>query len=186
MQESDARAGGRHPYQGIYANSVVQRQRRGGQDEPGGGHRAPAARLGPATLVMSVDPAHSLADSFDLGGDLFHGRTGDPYRITDNLDIQEVNIQVEIRRHWQEIAGLHHRRAADHRAQRRRGGRARHPARHGRAERHDVRQPVPPRGPLRRDGARLRADRREPALRQHADHARLVHEAHLSLSARLS
>jgi len=62
------------------------------------------SKLGRRTLVMSVDPAHSLADSFDLGGDLFHGRTGDPYRINDSLDIQEVNIQVEIRRHWQEIA----------------------------------------------------------------------------------
>jgi len=60
--------------------------------------------LGRRTLVMSVDPAHSLADSFDLGGDLFHGRTGDPYAINEFLDIQEVNIQVEIRRHWQEIA----------------------------------------------------------------------------------
>ena len=62
------------------------------------------SRLGRRTLVMSVDPAHSLADSFNLGGDLFHGRTGDPYPINERLDIQEVNIQVEIRRHWQEIA----------------------------------------------------------------------------------
>jgi arsenite-transporting ATPase len=63
------------------------------------------AQLGKRTLVMSVDPAHSLADSFDLGGDLFHGRTGDPYAIAPNLDIQEVNIQQEIKRHWQEISG---------------------------------------------------------------------------------
>lgn len=54
---------------------------------------------------MSVDPAHSLADAFDFGGDLFDSRTGDPYTITANLDIQEVNIQREIRRHWQEISG---------------------------------------------------------------------------------
>ena len=33
------------------------------------------SRLGYNTLVMSVDPAHSLGDSFDLGGDLFHTRT---------------------------------------------------------------------------------------------------------------
>src|SRR5262249_11538234 len=63
------------------------------------------AQLGLRTLVMSVDPAHSLGDAFDLGGDLFHNRTSDPYSITPNLDIQEVNIQVEIRRHWQEISG---------------------------------------------------------------------------------
>lgn len=53
---------------------------------------------------MSVDPAHSLADAFDFGGDLFDSRTGDPYSVAPNLDIQEVNIQREIRRHWQEIA----------------------------------------------------------------------------------
>jgi arsenite-transporting ATPase len=61
------------------------------------------SELGYRTLVMSVDPAHSLADSFDLGGDLFHGRTADPHRIDQNLDIQEVNIQTEIKRHWHEI-----------------------------------------------------------------------------------
>src|SRR6478752_874045 len=63
------------------------------------------AELGKRTLVMSVDPAHSLADAFDLGGDLFDDRTGDPYALAPNLDIQELNIQREIRRHWQEIAG---------------------------------------------------------------------------------
>jgi arsenite-transporting ATPase len=62
------------------------------------------AELGKRTLVMSVDPAHSLADAFDIGGDLFDARTGDPYRMAPNLEIQEVNIQREIRRHWQEIA----------------------------------------------------------------------------------
>ena len=62
------------------------------------------AQLGKRTLVMSVDPAHSLGDAFDLGGDLFHGRTSDPYAINDKLDIQEVNIQQEIRRHWKEIS----------------------------------------------------------------------------------
>jgi len=62
------------------------------------------ARLGYRTLVMSVDPAHSLADSFDLETGLFHERTGDPYRINDKLDIHEVNIQKEIKRHWREIS----------------------------------------------------------------------------------
>ena len=36
------------------------------------------SRLGYRTLVMSVDPAHSLADAFDLETSLFHGKTGDP------------------------------------------------------------------------------------------------------------
>ena len=62
------------------------------------------ARQNRRTLVMSVDPAHSLSDSFDLGAELFTGQTADPYRIAGNLFIQEVNIQKEIRRHWREIA----------------------------------------------------------------------------------
>ncbi len=62
------------------------------------------ARLGYSTLVMSVDPAHSLADSFDLTTGLFHGQTSDPYRVRDRLEIQEVNIQREIKRHWMEIS----------------------------------------------------------------------------------
>jgi len=62
------------------------------------------ARLGYRTLVMSVDPAHSLADSFDLETSLFHTKTGDPYPINDKLAIHEVNIQKEIKRHWREIS----------------------------------------------------------------------------------
>jgi arsenite/tail-anchored protein-transporting ATPase len=62
------------------------------------------AQLGYSTLVMSVDPAHSLADSFDLTTELFHGQTSDPYQVRERLDIQEVNIQKEIRRHWREIS----------------------------------------------------------------------------------
>ncbi|MEP6538661.1 MAG: ArsA family ATPase [Bryobacteraceae bacterium] len=62
------------------------------------------AELGKRTLVMSVDAAHSLADSFEIGEGLFHGQTADPFRISGNLDIQEVNIQREIKRHWTEIS----------------------------------------------------------------------------------
>jgi arsenite-transporting ATPase len=62
------------------------------------------ARLGRRTLVMSVDPAHSVADAFDLGIDLFSQATSEPYRVSDRLDVQEVNIQVEIKRHWHEIS----------------------------------------------------------------------------------
>lgn len=63
------------------------------------------AQLGYRTLVMSVDPAHSLADSFDLKSGLFDASTADPREIAPNLAIHEVNIQQEIKRHWQEIAG---------------------------------------------------------------------------------
>ena len=62
------------------------------------------AQLGYRTLVMSIDPAHSLGDSFDLETALFHGRTADPLAITPRLDIQELNIQREIKRHWREIS----------------------------------------------------------------------------------
>src|SRR5512138_1196707 len=61
------------------------------------------AALGYRTLVMSVDPAHSLADSFDLESGLFDSKTADPCRISDRLWIHEVNIQQEIKRNWQQI-----------------------------------------------------------------------------------
>jgi len=63
------------------------------------------AELGHRTLVMSVDPAHSVADVFDLDATLFATQTTDPYRVEDRLDIQEVNIQAELTRHWREISG---------------------------------------------------------------------------------
>jgi arsenite/tail-anchored protein-transporting ATPase len=62
------------------------------------------AALNYRTLVMSIDPAHSLGDSFDLDTDLFHQQTSDPLAITDKLSILELNIQKEIKRHWQEIS----------------------------------------------------------------------------------
>ena len=62
------------------------------------------AELNHRTLVMSIDPAHSLADAFDLCTDLFHVQTSDPLPINDRLSIQELNIQKEIKRHWQEIS----------------------------------------------------------------------------------
>jgi arsenite-transporting ATPase len=62
------------------------------------------ARRGYRTLVMSVDPAHSLSDAFDLETTLFQRSTSDPYTINNLLSIQEVNIQHEIRKHWHEIS----------------------------------------------------------------------------------
>src|SRR5262244_125796 len=62
------------------------------------------SKLGYRTLVMSVDPAHSLADAFDLDIGLFDAKTSDPLAIGDNLFIHEVNIQQEIKRHWREIS----------------------------------------------------------------------------------
>jgi arsenite-transporting ATPase len=54
--------------------------------------------------VLSIDPAHSLADAFDLDTELFHAQTSDPLPINDRLSVQELNIQKEIKRHWQEIS----------------------------------------------------------------------------------
>src|SRR6516225_4909904 len=62
------------------------------------------AQLGYRTLVMSIDPAHSLADSLDLETDLFHSQTSDPLAINARLSILELNIQKEVKRHWQEIS----------------------------------------------------------------------------------
>jgi arsenite/tail-anchored protein-transporting ATPase len=62
------------------------------------------AELKYRTLVMSIDPAHSLADSFDLENELFHVHTSDPLPISEHLSIFELNIQKEIKRHWQEIS----------------------------------------------------------------------------------
>ncbi|HXJ16683.1 MAG TPA: TRC40/GET3/ArsA family transport-energizing ATPase [Candidatus Polarisedimenticolia bacterium] len=62
------------------------------------------AELNHRTLVMSIDPAHSLADSFDLDLHLFDAPTSDPFPIDDRLSILELNIQKEIKRHWQEIS----------------------------------------------------------------------------------
>jgi arsenite/tail-anchored protein-transporting ATPase len=62
------------------------------------------AQLGHQTLIMSIDPAHSLADCFDLDNDLFLVQTSDPFPISDRLSILELNIQKEIKRHWQEIS----------------------------------------------------------------------------------
>jgi arsenite-transporting ATPase len=62
------------------------------------------AEAGKRTLAMSVDPAHSLADSFDLGGALFHSATSEPVQLAANLSIQEVNINHEIKRHWGDIS----------------------------------------------------------------------------------
>jgi arsenite-transporting ATPase len=62
------------------------------------------AELNYRTLVMSIDPAHSLADSFDLDTELFQVQTSDPLPINDRLSIMELNIQKEIKRHWKEIS----------------------------------------------------------------------------------
>ena len=142
------------------------------------------SRLGYRTLVMSVDPAHSLADSFDLETSLFHGKTGDPFPIDDRLAIHEVNIQKEIKRHWREISSyvisvLRTTGISDVEAEEL----AILPGMEELSAMMYVNQFRREKA-LRRHRARLRPHGRIDALREHADHARVVHEAHLPVPAR--
>jgi arsenite/tail-anchored protein-transporting ATPase len=63
------------------------------------------AAQGLKTLVMSVDAAHSLADSFDLPGALTDKHRGEAVPVAANLWIQEVDVTEEIGRHWKDISG---------------------------------------------------------------------------------
>ena len=64
------------------------------------------ARGGKKTLVMSLDPAHSLSDSFDVGEEsLVDHAKGEAVKIEENLWIQEVDVLEEVHRNWKEIHG---------------------------------------------------------------------------------
>jgi arsenite/tail-anchored protein-transporting ATPase len=63
------------------------------------------AARGKKTLVLSVDPAHSLADSFDLPVSLADKGRGAAVQVNENLWIQELDITEEIGRHWKDISG---------------------------------------------------------------------------------
>ncbi len=63
------------------------------------------AEMGYRTLAMSVDPAHSLADSFDLDRRLMDHGEGRPVQVRDNLDLQEILIHAEVERHWSVVYG---------------------------------------------------------------------------------
>lgn len=61
------------------------------------------ARRGVKTLVMSVDPAHSLSDVFDLERPLMDREHGKAVNVRPNLWIQEVDVQEEIQEHWEDV-----------------------------------------------------------------------------------
>lgn len=61
------------------------------------------ARRGMKTLVMSVDPAHSLSDVFDLDRPLVGGERGRALSVRANLWIQEVDVQEEIQNNWEDV-----------------------------------------------------------------------------------
>ncbi|MBW3589031.1 MAG: TRC40/GET3/ArsA family transport-energizing ATPase [Actinobacteria bacterium] len=56
-----------------------------------------AARAGVSTLIMSTDPAHSLADSFDREVD------SEPTSIEEGLWAQQIDSQQRLEENWQEI-----------------------------------------------------------------------------------
>ena len=61
------------------------------------------ARRGKRTLVMSLDPAHSLSDSFDLPSALLESGAGKPLEVAENLWIQELDLQRELEENWGEV-----------------------------------------------------------------------------------
>ena len=61
------------------------------------------ARRGKKTLVMSLDPAHSLSDAFDLPGSLMDTGGGQPVEVEERLWIQELDLQRELDDNWGEV-----------------------------------------------------------------------------------
>ena len=61
------------------------------------------ASLGYKTLVISLDVAHSLRDSFDSEAYLIAQPTEKQIQISDNLWIQEINVQDAIVEYWDEV-----------------------------------------------------------------------------------
>ena len=56
-----------------------------------------AARLGTKTLVLSTDPAHSLADALDVP------LTAEPVEVELGLAAQQVAPRVRLERSWQRV-----------------------------------------------------------------------------------
>ena len=61
------------------------------------------ASLGYKTIVVSLDPAHSLGDAFDIPEEEKTRARGLPIRISENLYIQEIDIQEEVDRYWGDV-----------------------------------------------------------------------------------
>jgi arsenite-transporting ATPase len=59
-----------------------------------------AAEQGQKTLVMSTDPAHSLADALD------HPLGPEPVQVTENLFGHELDVYYSIRKYWHNMRSL--------------------------------------------------------------------------------
>ena len=57
------------------------------------------AKQGKKTLIMSTDPAHSLADSFDID----HALSPEPVKLAPNLYGLEVSIYDDLRESWENV-----------------------------------------------------------------------------------
>jgi arsenite-transporting ATPase len=68
-----------------------------GKTTVAGRHRRPAAAAGHRTLIMSTDPAHSLADSFDE--EIGENATA----IAENLWAEQIDAQSRLESNWREI-----------------------------------------------------------------------------------
>ena len=62
-----------------------------------------SANRGLKTLVMSLDPAHSLSDAFDLDLSLMDKNRGQPIEAGQGLWIQELDVHEEIGNYWGEV-----------------------------------------------------------------------------------
>lgn len=61
------------------------------------------AQKGFKTLVMSLDTAHSLVDSFNLQRSLMDRNSGRPIRVAKKLYVQELDVHEEIVKNWGEV-----------------------------------------------------------------------------------
>ncbi len=61
------------------------------------------SRLGYKTIAVSLDPAHSLSDAFDLSEQERFSAKGLPIKVADNLHIQEIDVQEDIDRYWGDV-----------------------------------------------------------------------------------
>lgn len=61
------------------------------------------AALGYKTIVISLDVAHSLRDAFDNHEKLIHQRETKQIQISENLWIQEINVQEAIVEYWDDV-----------------------------------------------------------------------------------
>lgn len=61
------------------------------------------SQLGYKTIVVSLDPAHSLGDAFDISESQKMKAKGLPIKINEKLYIQEIDIQEEVDRYWDDV-----------------------------------------------------------------------------------